>query len=243
MKKLACVTGASRGIGEAISKIYAKEGYDLLIVSHASKEELSKVRMEIERTYSVKCKDFCADISLEEDVDMIFDWIEEHYKKLDVLVNNAAISYIGLLQDMDYKYWKKIVDTNLSSLFLTCKRAIPLMLKEKAGSILNISSVWGSVGASCEVAYSATKGGVNAFTKGLAKELAPSHLRVNALACGAIETSMNAFLSREEKSELIEEIPWGRMGTVEEVAENAYFIASKAAYMTGQVITVDGAWI
>ena len=243
MKKVACITGASRGIGEAIAKIYAKNGYDTIIISHASKEALKRVAGEIENSYPVKCKAISADVGDEADIGGIFDWIETTYGRLDVLVNNAAISYIGLLQDMDYKDWKKIVDTNLSSLFLTCKRAIPLMLKEKEGSILNISSVWGSVGAACEVAYSATKGGVNAFTKALAKELAPSHIGVNALACGAIETSMNAFLSREEKSALIEEIPWGRMGSVEEVAENAYFIASKAAYMTGQVITMDGAWI
>lgn len=242
MRKLACITGASRGIGEAIARIYAREGYDTFIISHASMEDLKRVEREIKETYSVECRALCADISRREEVDKIFDKIEENYSNLDVLVNNAAVSYLGLLQDMEYGDWNKVIDTNLSSLFLTCKRAIPLMLKAKRGSILNISSVWGSVGASCEVAYSAAKGGVNAFTKALAKELAPSHIRVNALALGAIDTSMNAFLSDEEKEALKEEIPWGRMGSAEEAAENAYFIASKAAYMTGQVVTVDGGW-
>lgn len=243
MRKLACITGASRGIGEAIAKLYAKKGYDTLIISHASEAALERVSKEIKESCGGRCQALCADISKAEETDRVFDWIEENYPGLDVLVNNAAVSYLGLLQDMDYRDWIRVIDTNLSSLFLTCKRAIPLMLRAKRGSILNISSVWGSVGASCEVAYSAAKGGVNTFTKALAKELAPSHIRVNALALGAIDTSMNAFLSEKEKADLEEEIPWGRMGSVEEVAENAYFIASKAAYMTGQVITVDGGWL
>ena len=164
---------------------------------------------------------------------------------LDVLVNNAGISYTGLLTEMSFAQWKEVIDTNLSSCFLTCKYAVPEMIRRKKGRIINISSVWGNVGASMEVAYSASKGGVNAFTKALAKELAPSNIQVNAIACGLIaDTDMNAHLCTEELSELIQEIPADRAGRAAEVAQLAGMLCdgSDNSYLVGQVITLDGGW-
>ena len=176
-------------------------------------------------------------------VSELFARIEEQTGGIDILVNNAGISHIGLLQDMTIDEWNRIVATNLTSVFATSKLAIPHMLGCGAGKILNISSVWGNVGASCEVAYSATKGGINSFTKALAKELAPSNIQVNAIACGVIDTAMNQCFSEEEREALAEEIPVGRFGLPEEVASLALQICTGNDYLTGQIITLDGGWI
>jgi len=173
----------------------------------------------------------------------LFAKIKKQFGTVDVLVNNAGISYIGLLQDMTSEDWDKVIRTNLTSVFNCSKLAIPDMVAQKYGKIINISSVWGNVGASCEVAYSATKGGINAFTKALAKELAPSNIQVNAVACGAIDTEMNQFLEEDELISLVEEIPTGRLGRAEEVADLVYHLGYKNAYLTGQVIGLDGGWI
>ena len=173
----------------------------------------------------------------------LFERIRKQFGTLDVLVNNAGVSYIGLLQDMSVQDWDKVIHTNLNSVFNCCKLAIPGMLSKKQGKIINISSVWGNVGASCEVAYSATKGAINAFTKALAKELAPSNIQVNAIACGAIDTEMNQWLEEEELISLVEEIPAGRLGRAEEVADLVYHLSYKDSYLTGQVIGLDGGWI
>ncbi|MDD3219791.1 MAG: SDR family oxidoreductase [Lachnospiraceae bacterium] len=241
-QKSVLVTGASRGIGKAIAREYASHGYQLIITSHNSKEDLESTGEDIQKEFSVNCDCVVCDMSREDKVNDLFSLIENKYDGLDVLVNNAGISHIGLLQDMSYEQWNQVINTNLSSVFLTSRKAIPLMLRKHAGSIVNISSVWGLYGASCEVAYSASKGGINSFTKALAKELAPSHIQVNAIACGAIDTSMNKFLSSEEKADLINEIPYGRMGTPEEVANAAYTIGTKSSYLTGQIIQLDGGW-
>ena len=172
------------------------------------------------------------------DVRELFEGIHD----LDVLVNNAGISYIGLLQDMSDEEWNDVIGTNLSSAFYTSRCAIPLMLKKQYGRILNISSVWGNVGASLEVAYSASKGGLNAFTKALARELAPSHIPVNAICCGYIDTLMNDHLSEEEKAAVLEQIPAGRFGTTEDIAKTVVQLLEATDYLTGQLITVDGGW-
>ena len=144
--------------------------------------------------------------------------------------------------EMSPESWHQVIDTNLSSLFYTSRRAIPLMLQKHRGNIINISSVWGSCGASMEVAYSASKGGVNSFTKALAKELAPSGIQVNAIACGLINTEMNLCFSDEERRSLIEEIPADRMGNTAEVAQMVCSVLSMPAYATGQILTIDGGW-
>ena len=165
-----------------------------------------------------------------------------HIPSLDILINNAGISYIGLLSEMSTEAWHQIINTNLGSIFYTSRKSIPLMLQKHRGQIINISSVWGDCGASMEVAYSASKGGVNSFTKALAKELAPSGIQVNAIACGLINTEMNLGLSEKERLALIDEIPADRMGNAAEVAEMAYSVLSMPSYATGQVFTIDGGW-
>ena len=162
---------------------------------------------------------------------------------MDVLINNAGISYIGLLTDMSIDDWNRIVSTNLTSVFSTSRLAIPHMVHEKKGKIINISSVWGIAGASCEVAYSATKSGIHGLTRALAKELAPSNIQVNAIACGVIDTEMNGRLNEEERQDLMDEIPSGRFADPEEVAELALKLTDTPAYMTGQIIGIDGGFI
>ncbi len=236
--KTACITGASRGIGKAIAEAFAKEGYQLYLTCNHSIEMLSRFAAELEKSYSVPCHGIQTDMGNYEEVTSLFSRI----KHLDVLVNNAGIAHIGLLSDMSPDEWHRVMGTNLDSCFYTCKSAIPLMLANHRGKIINISSVWGNVGASMEVAYSASKGGMNAFTKALAKELAPSNIQVNAIACGVIDTKMNAHLSPEDKKALQAEIPADRLGTPGEVASLALMLAQAPEYMTGQIITMDGGW-
>ena len=193
----------------------------------------------LEKKYGVSCHIFQGDMGDPEAVDRLFDGLN----RLDVLINNAGISHIGLLSDMSVSQWRRVMSTNLDSCFYTCRRAIPLMVHAKQGRIINISSVWGQAGASMEAAYSASKGGVNSLTKALAKELAPSNIQVNAIACGVIDTDMNRCFAPEEMASLIEEIPADRIGRPEEVAALAGQLITAPAYMTGQIITIDGGWI
>lgn len=238
---VALITGASRGIGREIALAFARHGYDCVITCHQRQDALLSVHDEI-IALGVSCLTYTGDLGCFDDCSRLFDLIQAHYDSLDVLVNNAGIAHIGLLQDMTPDEWNRILQTNLSSCFYCSKLAIPLMLREKCGNILNISSVWGNIGSSCEVAYSATKGGINSLTRALAKELAPSGIRVNAIACGVIDTEMNHCFSDEDLAALQEEIPMGRFGTPKEVGEFAYLIATRAPYLTGQVITFDGGW-
>lgn len=238
-RKTVLVTGASRGIGKAIAVKFAKKGYNVVISCVRREEQLLQTKKEIE-SFQVSCLSYLGDMGVAENCAELFKKIRKQFGGLDVLVNNAGISYIGLLQDMKPEDWELILRTNLTSVFNCCKLAIPMMLEKKQGKIINISSVWGVCGASCEAAYSATKGGVNALTKALAKELAPSNIQVNAIACGAIDTEMNHFLDDEELIGLIEEIPAGRLGRAEEVADLAYHLGYKENYLTGQVIGLDG---
>ncbi len=238
MALTALITGASRGIGRAIALEFASKGYHIIITCKKSVIELLEVKKEIEEAYHTPCTALTVDMSNYSDVENLFSAIPS----IDVLVNNAGIAYFGLLSDMSLEEWQNVINTNLSSCFYACKHAIPLMLQKKTGSIINISSVWGSVGSSMEVAYSASKGGINAFTKALAKELAPSGISVNALACGMIDTQMNASLSPEDVDAIREEIPADRLGTPDEVAQLVWQIATSPSYMTGQIITIDGGW-
>lgn len=241
-KKTVLVTGSSRGIGKAIAVKFAKKGYHVIINCAHSEEALLKTKSEIE-TYQVTCHAFLGDMGNIENARELFRQIKKLYGNIDVLVNNAGISYVGLFTDMTPEDWNRVITTNLTSVFNCCSLAIPDMVKNKYGKIINISSVWGNVGASCEAVYSASKGGMNAFTKALAKELAPSNIQVNAVACGAIDTEMNSFLEDNELMQLTSEIPAGRLGRAEEVADLVYHLAYKNEYLTGQVIGLDGGWI
>jgi 3-oxoacyl-[acyl-carrier protein] reductase len=232
------ITGASRGIGKAIAEAFAAEGSNLILTCSSSKYELRELARALEGEYGISCRAVVADAGCEEEILALFSTLTD----LDVLVNNAGMSHIGLLTDMSTEFWHRLMSVNLDSCFYTCRAAIPLFLKKHSGKIINISSVWGTQGASMEVAYSASKGGMNAFTKALAKELAPSGIQVNAIACGVIDTSMNRCFSQEELSALKAEIPADRFGTPEEVARLVVQTASAPAFMTGQIITIDGGW-
>ena len=236
--KTALITGASRGIGAAIAAAFAREGYHLILTCSKSLDDLEALCSMLRQKYDASCEAVLTDMGDYEQVQNLFSRISG----LDVLVNNAGISSIGLLTDLSPEEWHRIMSVNLDSLFFTCKHAIPLMLQKHAGKIINISSVWGNVGASMEVAYSASKGGVNSFTKALAKELAPSNIQVNAISCGVIDTSMNACFTEEELNALREEIPADRLGSPDEVAALALQLATAPSYMTGQIITIDGGW-
>ena len=214
---LALVTGASRGIGRAIAETLAGAGYDLVLTCSRTLPELSGLANSLEEKYGIHCTAQMADASDPVAMDQLFASLDH----LDVLVNNAG---------------------NLSSCFYTSRLAVPLMLLKHSGRIINISSVWGNVGASMEVAYSASKGGVNSFTKALAKELAPSNIQVNAISCGVIDTAMNHCFSPEEMNALREEIPADRLGQPEEVAKLVLQLIQAPTYLTGQILTLDGGW-
>ena len=245
------ITGASRGIGKAIAKAFAQAGYDLILTCSKTLSELEAFAQELEkqsqdgaRTHvsaavaGIRCQAHQVDAGDPAQVEALF----QNISHLDVLVNNAGISYVGLLHEMSPEQWRSVLSTNLDSCFYASKYAIPLMLQNHSGRVINVSSVWGNVGASMEVAYSASKGGINAFTKALAKELAPSNIQVNAIACGVIDTSMNACFSAEDMEALVAEIPADRIGSPDEVAALALQLATAPSYLTGQIITLDGGW-
>lgn len=237
-KKCAMITGASRGIGRAASEIFARNGYNLILTCHNSMDALNSLAEELQTSCGISCRAVQADMGDENDVRELFHLVHE----LDVLVNNAGMAHFGLLSEMSAEQWHRILAVNLDSCFYTCRAAIPLMLKRHRGKIINVSSVWGTQGASMEVAYSASKGGMNAFTRALAKELAPSNIQVNAIACGVIDTAMNSRLTPEDICALKEEIPADRLGTPEEAADLIFQTAQAPSYMTGQIITIDGGW-
>lgn len=241
--KTVLVTGASRGIGKSIALKFAQSGYNVIINASNSFNDLIKTAEEIEQ-FQVTCLPIIADVSNYNSVKNMFQEISLVFNKIDIVINNVGISHVGLFTDLEEETWDKLINVNLKSLYNICHLAVPNMIREKSGNIINISSIWGITGASCEVAYSASKGGVNAFTKALSKELAPSGIRVNAIACGVIDTGMNNWLSTEERTALIDEIPINRIGQIEEVANLCHYLASdEASYLTGQVITLDGGMI
>ena len=241
-KKRVLITGASRGIGEAIAKKLAKEGYDLFLVCSSSMDRLNIIKNEIADSYHVDCQILKCDVS---SYDEVKECAREvlRFDDLYAVINNAAISYIGLMTDMSVDEWKKIMDVNLNSIFYFSHELAPYMVNNKEGKIINISSMWGQVGASMEVAYSTAKGGVDAFTKALAKELAPSNVQVNAVSFGVIDTDMNKCFSKEEMDALVMEIPSDRLGTVEEASEMVLKILESPKYLTGQIIRMDGGLI
>lgn len=241
-KKCVLVTGASRGIGKACAKRFAQAGYHVFINCRHSVRELTQLSEELNAD-GYLCTSVAGDVGQAEEVRRMFRTISSYTEGLDVLVNNAGISYVGLLTDMSDTDWSSLLNTNLSSAFYCCREAIPYMVSQKQGKIINISSMWGRTGASCEAAYSAAKAGLNGLTMALAKELAPSNIQVNAIACGVIDTVMNAQFSEEERTQLMEEVPAGRFGTPEEVAELVLDLSENHPYMTGQIIGFDGGFI
>ena len=241
-KKHVLITGASRGIGAACAFTFAAHGYHVFLNCNKSIAALQKVADSITQQGGT-CTLVPGDVGNPDTVRAIFEKISTIAPGLDVLINNAGISYVGLLTDMSDEEWTRILNTNLSSSFYCSRAAIPYMVRQQKGKIINISSMWGRVGASCEAAYSATKAGMNGLTMALAKELAPSNIQVNAIACGVIDTEMNAVFSDEERQELAEEIPAGRFGTAAEVGQLAFDLSENHSYLTGQIIGLDGGFI
>lgn len=237
------VTGASRGIGQGIARALALEGAKLAINYHNSELEALKLMEEL-REIGVPALAIKADVSRESDVEMMFARVENELGEVSMLVNNAGISLQALLPDTSVQQWDRVMDTNLKGPFLCSRRALPKMIRKRFGRIVNIASIWGLQGAACESVYAASKGGLIALTKSLARELAPSGITVNAVAPGAIATDMLfQELDEEDMSMLVEQIPANHLGRVEDVAAACIYLLSKeAAYVNGQILSVDGAW-
>ncbi len=243
MSKNVIVTGASGGIGREIALSLAKAGYSLTICYNKN-EQSAKELFALCSESGAECLCVQCDLSNSESVSNMVKASVDTFGSIYGLVNNAGISHWGLFTDMTEEQWDEIFSVNVKSMFLTCKMVLPYMLRSKEGSIVNISSMWGQVGASCEVVYSATKGAIISMTKALAKEEAPSGIRVNCVAPGLIETPMNSRFSPEELDAVTEEIPLGRMGTPSEIASAVkFFLSPEASYITGQVLGVNGGMI
>ena len=238
------VTGASRGVGRAIAKAAAASGmFDKITINSRKNETALQETIKLIEKENVsdglKLNLTLGDVS---DISYIHK-LRDEFGPVDVLINNAAISYTGLIIDMTPENWQESIGTNLTSIYNTCHTFLPDMIHNQSGHIINISSVWGAVGASCEVAYSATKGAVNSFTKALAKEVGPSHVQVNAISLGIMDTDMNSHLSPDDIDSICEDIPMGRMGTPEEAAEAVMNMLRMPKYYTGDILTLDGGWI
>ena len=237
----AVVTGASRGIGAGIAEALARKGYDLVVCCEKNTEALKSLAAGLHGRYGTAVLGWTGDVGEPSFASELAAGIYIRFARIDVLINNAGISHVGLLCDMTVEEWNRVLSVNLSSCFYLAKAFAPDMVRRKSGHIIQISSMWGSRGASCEVAYSAAKGGMEAFTKALAKELAPSGVAVNAISCGVIDTQMNAFLAPEERQEWIDAIPQNRFGTPQDVGRCVVSLL-ETSYVTGQVIGVDGGY-
>lgn len=239
-QKTVLITGSSRGIGRAIAFAFGRAGCRVVLNASRSASALEETRQAL-AAEGIPVLAVLADVSDYDACRRLFAEAEAAFGTVDILVNNAGVSHIGLFTDMTPAQWQRLLAVNLHSVLNCTHLAVPAMVRRKSGVILNISSMWGEVGASCEAVYSASKGAVNAFTRAMAKELGPSAIRVNAISCGVIDTEMNACFSAEERQALAEEIPLMRFGTPEEVAKLALFLAGEdAAFLTGKIITLDG---
>jgi 3-oxoacyl-[acyl-carrier protein] reductase len=244
MSKVALVTGGSRGIGRAIVQKMAEQGYDIAVNYHTSRVAAEELAEEL-RQAGCNAAVFEADTAKPAAVEAMFRAVEAALGPVEVLVNNAGIAPpSGLFQDVDDEIWNRAFAVNVGGIRNTIRSALPHMLHEKRGSIVNISSIWGLRGASCEVTYACTKAAVVGLTRSLALELAPSHIRVNAVAPGCIDTDMVRSLGRETMDALAAQTPLGRLGTPEDIAAAAAFLAGEeAAFITGQILTIDGGFI
>ena len=235
------ITGASHGVGRALALACAASGRFTRIILNGGHDAaaLEETARRVSAAGDLVC---IADLGDAGSLPYV-ESLRRRFGPVNVLVNNAAVSVAGLLTDTSPEDWDRVMRTNVTSLFNTCRTYVPDMVSAGGGQILNVSSVWGLVGASCEVAYSASKGAVNAFTKALAKELAPSHIRVNAIALGIVDTRMNARLNEKETAEIREQIPAGYIASPEEAAQAVLRLLDMPEYFNGEVVRFDGGWI
>ena len=239
--KTVLVTGGSKGIGRAICEIFLNKGYNVAFC-YSKDDEAAKEFMAAKSAVNDRLRCYKVDVSVNNEVEQMVADISDNFGAVDILVNNAAIGCIKLFTDMSEIEWQRILSVNLTGAFNCTSAVLPDMIRKKSGHIINISSMWGITGASCEVAYSATKAGLIGMTKALAKEVGPSNIRVNCIAPGVIDTEMNACLSDEDMDALTDEIPLGIIGTPLDVAKCALFL-SESEFITGQVIGVNGGMV
>ncbi|MDR3293509.1 MAG: SDR family oxidoreductase [Clostridiales bacterium] len=239
-KKTVLITGASRGIGAELARVFAQGGYNV-VINYFKNKELAEALLRKITEGGGTAEIFPCDIADSQAVNEMVGFTLKRFGRLDVLINNAGISSSGLITDMSDAEWKRLIDVNLSGVFYGTRAVLPRMISEKSGVIINISSIWGIAGASCEVAYSAAKAAVIGFTKALAKEVGLSGVRVNCIAPGVIETDMLNGFTPTDLNALKEQTALDRLGTPADIAQTALFLASDgASYITGQIIAVDG---
>lgn len=240
INKVVLVTGGSRGIGAEIVKILAKENYSIVSNYNHSEKQAIQIQQELQKQEKT-IKIFKADVSKREEVKKLIQFTIKTFGTIDVLINNVGIAQEKLFTDITDDDWNTMLNTNLNSVFYCTQEVLPEMLRKKEGCIINISSIWGITGSSCEVAYSTAKAGINGMTKALAKELGPSNIRVNAIAPGIIDTSMNDYLTKEEKQAIEQEIPLEKIGKPIDIARCVKWLIEDE-YTTGQIISVNGGW-
>lgn len=238
--KTVIVTGGSRGIGAAIVKELASIGYNVVLNYNKSEESAKKIQTELKEK-NINIEIFKADVSKREEVTKLVEITLNKYKNIDVLINNAGIDQIKPFTDITDEDWNSMMSINLNSVFYCTQEVLKNMIQNKSGCIINISSIWGITGASCEVHYSASKAAIDGMTKALAKELGPSNIRVNSVAPGLINTDMNKDLSKEDLIELKNEIPLRRIAQPEEIVKSIKWLIEDE-YISGQIISVNGGW-
>lgn len=240
MNKVVIVTGASRGIGKGIAKGLAQKGYTVIANYNKSEERILELKEELKKE-KINIDIFKADVSKRNDAKELVEYTIKKYGKIDILINNAGISQIKEFTQITDEDWNNMINTNLNSVFYMTQETCNNMIHNKNGCIINISSIWGLIGASCEVHYSVSKAGIDAITKSLAKEMGPSNIRVNSIAPGIIETEMNKNLDQEEISNIKEEIPLEKIGKVQDIEKCVEWLIEDE-YTTGQVISINGGW-
>ena len=239
--KTVLVTGGSRGIGKCIAENLAKDGYNVVLNYNKSVKEAKKIKEELENQ-GIKIEIFKADVSKREDVKKLIKFTIDKFNNIDVLINNAGIAKLQMFNDITDEDWNEMLSTNLNSVFFTIQEALPNMIHNKNGCIINISSIWGIVGASCEVAYSVSKAGINGLTKALAKELGLSNIRVHAIAPGVIDTDMNSNIDNAIKEQIKEETPLNRIGEPIDIYRCVKWLVEDE-FTTGQIISPNGGYV
>lgn len=241
MNKIVLITGGSKGIGKEIAKQLSKKGYIVIANYNKSEKEILELKEELQKN-NISIDIFKADVSKREDAQKLVEYTLNKYRKIDVLINNAGISQFKEFTQITDEDWTNMINTNLNSVFYMTQEVSKNMIHNKNGCIINISSIWGLVGASCEVHYSVSKAGIDAMTKSLAKELGPSNIRVNSIAPGIINTNMNKNLSEQDIENIKQEIPLEKIGETIDIAKCVEWLIEDN-YTTGQIISINGGWV